>query len=173
MTYHSQRGSTLIISLIILVLLMLLGVTAMTTSDMAYKLTGNLQFENNAINNAEAVVISTEEAIDAGTINYLDSDFFAPSSVTAASSGLYPIGAAINPLTMIWDNAHSVSVAPGRRIIQLMSTKNLQFGADLTTGGPSSAKCTTVNTYTISALGSSARGASNIVQSYYSVLTDC
>jgi len=174
MSCQSQRGSTLVISLIILVMLMLLGVTAMTTSDTAFKLTGNLQFENNAINDAESALNTVENAMKLGTISYNDAAFFAASSVTATSTGLYPIGAAIDPLTMSWDNAHSVLVTTNsRRIIQLMSTNNILTGSGLAVGGVASTACNRVNTYSITALGASSRGAAKTVQSYYSVITTC
>jgi type IV pilus assembly protein PilX len=173
MNYPKQRGSTLIISLIILVLLMLLGVTAMNSSDTGFKLTGNLQFDNNALNVAESVLSSVENDIKTGTINYNDAKFFAASSVTADTSGLYPLGAAIDPLTITWDDAHTKVAGTGRRIIQLLSTNNVLIGSSLTVGGPLSYACNRVNTYSITALGTGGRGAAKTVQSYYSVVTTC
>ena len=175
MNRHSQRGSTLVISMIILVVLMLLGVAAINTSDIVYKLAGNLQFANNAMNDSEAVLSETENAMKAGTINYNSLDFFAASSVTASGTGLYPLGSAIDPLNMAWDNGDSV-LAPsgaGRYIIQLMSTSSVMIGSSATIGGPLSYACNRVNTYRITARGASARGATKHVQTYYSVLTTC
>ena len=57
---NKQLGSTLIISLIILVILMLLGVSAVTTSNTQYKLAGNLQFEDAAMNNTETAINAAE-----------------------------------------------------------------------------------------------------------------
>ena len=175
MTSHTQHGSTLIISLIILIILMLIGVTAMMTSDTAYKLAGNLQFENNAINAGEAVLSEEENALKAGTINYNHADFFAASSVTASSSGLYPAGSAIDPLNTAWNSSDSAlaTSGTGRYIIELMSTSNVMVGSSATVGGPLSYACNKVNTYRITARGASARGATKYVQSYFSVLTTC
>lgn len=175
MNRYSQRGSTLVISLIILIILMLLGVTAMNTSDTAFKLAGNLQFANNAMNDSEAVLSEEENAMKAGTIDYNNADFFAAPSVTASSSGLYPLGSAIDPLNMAWDNSDS-ALAPsgtGRYIIQLMSTSSVMIGSSATIGGPLSYACNKVNTYRITARGASVRGATKHVQTYYSVLTTC
>ena len=60
----SERGSTLVISLIILIVLMLLGVMAMNTSDTQYKLAGNLQFEDVAMSNAEQAVDAAERWLE-------------------------------------------------------------------------------------------------------------
>lgn len=174
MTSHTQRGSTLVISLIILIILMLLGVTATVTSNTAFKLAGNLQFENNAMNDAEAALNNTEAGLKAGTINYNHADFSAAPSVTAASTGFYPIGAAIDPLSMTWVNGtNSAASGPGSSIIQLLSTSTVMIGSSVTVGGPLSYACNRVNTYSISTRGTSLRGAAKLVQSYYSVLTAC
>jgi len=173
MTSHTQRGSTLVISLIILIILMLLGVMATVTSNTAFKLAGNLQFENNAMSDAEAALSNTEIGLKTGTINYNHTDFFATLPVTAAPSGFYPIGAAIDPLSLSWDNTNSAVAGPGRSIIQLMSSSNVLVGSSVTVGGPLSYACNKVNTYRITTHGTSARGAAKLVQSYYSVLTTC
>ena len=48
-----QGGATLVIALLILVLIMMIGITAVSTSNTQYKLAGNLQFEDSALNNSE------------------------------------------------------------------------------------------------------------------------
>lgn len=173
MTSHTQRGSTLVISLIILIVLMLLGVTAMVTSNTAYKLAGNLQFENNAMNSAEATLSEVEKLLETGGIDYNHADFFATPPVTASITGRYPISSGIDPMNMNWNNTNSAATTQGRYIIELMSTSNVLIGSSVTVGGPLSYACNRVNTYRISAHGTSARDASKIVQSYYSVLTTC
>jgi len=175
MNRHTQRGSALIISMIILIILMLLGVTAMNTSSTAYKLASNLQFANNAMNDAEAVLSEVESALKLGTINYDHADFVAAATVTTSITGLYPIGSEISPLNTPWDNSDSV-LAPsglGRYIIQLMSTSSVMIGSSATIGGPLSYACNKANTYLITTRGASSRGATKHVQSYFSTLTTC
>ena len=53
-----QGGATLVIALLILVLIMMIGITAVSTSNTQYKLAGNLQFEDGAMNNAETAITS-------------------------------------------------------------------------------------------------------------------
>lgn len=173
MTRHIQRGSTLVITLIILIVLMLLGVTTMVTSDTAYKLAGNLQFENNAMNDAETTLSAVENWLETGGIDYNNVDFFATPPVTASTTGRYPINSGIDPMTMSWDNTDSAVAGQGRYIIELMSTSSVLIGSSVTVGGPLSYACNKVNTYRITARGASARGATKYVQSYFSVLTTC
>ena len=61
-----QRGATLVIALLVLVLIMMIGITAISTSDTQYKLAGNLQFEDSALNNAEAAVTAAENWLSTG-----------------------------------------------------------------------------------------------------------
>lgn len=172
---RSSRGSTLIISLIILIILMLLGVTAMNTSDTQYKLAGNLQFENAAMNNTETAISTAENWLATGT-NYTHAAF---TTYNAATPHLYPIGYLAartapdnDPLTMNW-GSYSIQVADTnqRYIIELMSTGNRLAGSSQAVGGRASSGCNQVNTYRITARGTSARGATKFVQSYYSVLS--
>lgn len=174
MIAKTQRGSTLVVSMIMLVVLMLLGVMSMTTSDTAYKLAGNLQFENNAFNNAEAALSDAENSLKNGTISI--NDFQQPNK---RAKGFYLEDPVINKEA--WDAidpVYSSGEDTQRRIVQLLSTNTVQSGEDVTEGIPSSTVCKRVNTYMItargtSAPGSSARGSTKLVRSYYSVLTPC
>jgi hypothetical protein len=77
---------------------------------------------------------------------------------------------------MAWDNTDSVSSSGDdtqRRIVQLMSTDTVQIGENYVAGIPQSTACNKVNTYVITARGTSARGSTRLVRSYYSVLTAC
>jgi Tfp pilus assembly protein PilX len=184
-----QRGSTLIISMIILILLMLLGVTAMNTSDTQFKLAGNLQFEDAAMNNAETTINTAERWLKTGT-NYKSAGFSYATSCTASHTvaHLYALktdvtpatpcllsytAPANDPLTMTWDDNNSLLGANSsqRYIIELLSTNNRLVGSGQAVGGRVSSGCNQVNTYRITARGTSARGATKFVQSYYSVLS--
>lgn len=181
-----QSGSTLIISLIILVILMLLGVTAMNTSDTQYKLAGNLQFEDAAMNNTETAVAAAETWLATGT-NYLNAGLTSDACISRSVTHLYPLDTTVtpatlclsgytapdnNPLTMVWGDGNSLVAADNQRyLIELMSINNTLVGSSVATGGRASSGCNKVNTYRITARGASARGATKFVQSYYSVLS--
>lgn len=161
-THHfsrKQSGSTLIVSLIILILLMLLGVTAMNTSDTQYKLTGNLQFEDMAMNNAETAAIAAER-------------WLANNAATTPSASA--VAALPNPLTgMVWTNADSVQVAQDtqRYVIGFVATKaSPGSGVGLDCLSPVNEKnfdC--VHTYLVTARGQGRRSATKLIQTYYAV----
>ncbi len=186
-----QRGATLVIALLILVLIMMIGITAVSTSDTQFKLAGNLQFEDNALNNAETAVAAAENWLSSGN-NFSNAGFFTYDRVSSAH--LLPVGhlaaqAAVkdqSPLTMDWfdtvddpSKANSISVLnpltgvrnPAQRyFIELMSVNNRLQGSNQGVGGRCTASTNQVNTYQITGRGVSARGATKLVQSYYSVL---
>ena len=183
-----QKGATLVIALLVLVLIMMIGITAISTSTTQFKLAGNLQFEDSAMNNAEAAINTAEQWLSTGT-NYTNAAFAAggpaadpdPGSV-AATPQLFPLTtvAAIRtardakPFSLTWGDGNSVSVAGNtsqRYYIELMSRNNRLQGSSQIVGGRTSSGCNQVNTYQITGQGLSARGASRFVQSFYSVLS--
>jgi type II secretory pathway pseudopilin PulG len=164
MTQHNsfinkQSGSTLIVSLIILILLMLIGVSAMTTSDTQFKLTGNLQYETLAMNNAEAAANAAERWLD-------------------ANAGTTPSKPAIStlqdPLTMTWDDSNSLKVANLEEqryvigFVVLKASPLAGLGLDCTSAS-NAHNFDCVNTYLVTARGKSGRGAVKIIQTYYAV----
>jgi Tfp pilus assembly protein PilX len=71
-----QQGATLVIALLILVLIMMIGITAISTSNTQYKLAGNLQFEDGATNNAETAVTTAENwLVNPAVKNWLQTDW--------------------------------------------------------------------------------------------------
>ncbi len=171
-----QGGATLVIALLILVLIMMIGITAVSTSNTQYKLAGNLQFEDGAMNNAEAAVSAAENWLITSTSavppvpHYLDAGF----TTAGVTNGLLPIASSSAPLTMTWSNSNSVSVGGSsaqRYMIQLMATNSLLTGSNAAVGRQGAAVCNKVNNYLITGRGTSARGATKFVQSFYSVLS--
>ena len=171
-----QRGATLVVALLILVLIMMIGITAISTSNTQYKLAGNIQFEDGAMNNAETAVTAAETWLTLpGSNNWADAGF---NAADVAKPQLIPY---VLPrpatrdaelLALDWaDNAKSLSVngnSQQRYVIELLSKGNRLAGSDVGVGGRASAGCNQVNTYLITARGVSARGATKFIQSYYS-----
>lgn len=160
----SERGSTLVISLIILIVLMLIGVMAMNTSDTQYKLAGNLQFENVAMNNAETAANAAERWLEANAA-------LAPNPAVSAVN--------ITPLAMAWTDSDSTPVndADGnpndrqRYVIGHVSTTRVPSAdASLECPDPKGEQnYNCVHTYLITARGLGGRGAAKLVQVYFAV----
>lgn len=176
----SERGSTLVISLIILIVLMLLGVMTMNTSDTQYKLAGNLQFEDVAMSNAEQAIGAAER--------WLENDAAIKRATAAANSTVIEPSTAVSavsitPLAMTWTdsepspNPQSTPVTgldgiPNDRqryVIGFVSTAKAP-------GAPAQLKCPNiaqnyncVNTYLITGRGLGGRGATKLIQVYYSL----
>ncbi len=163
-----QTGSTLIVTMIVLILIMLLGVAAINTSDMQYKLTGNLQFEEMAMNNAETAVNAAERWLETVAATQPSA-----SSVADLSSWNKSIE------SMTWDNSNSSAVvgADGtangkqRYVIAYVSTNASPLaGIGLNCFDPANEhNFDCVNTYVITGRGESGRGAVKFIQTYYAV----
>ena len=178
-----QTGSTLIMGMFILILVMLLGVMAMKVSDTQFQLAGNLQFEDLAMNNAEAAIDAGERWL-AGTTgstkNYVNAGFTTASTLNYTSAGSNAITAKLYPLSSsfpdpfndtTWSSLQVEGNSNQRYFIQLASKNSTLIGSNQVIGGRGSSACSKVNTYRITAKGTSARGATKFVQSYYSVLS--
>ncbi len=169
-----QRGATLVVALVILVLIMMLGITAVSTSTTQLRLAANLQFEDGAMNNAEAAVTAAESWLSAAG-NYRHPSFSDAgyADTTTRQAHLLPTSLSLDPLAMAWSDANSLQVAgeTQRYLIQQRSANRRLDGSSQVVGSRSSSGCNQVNTYQITARGQSARGATRYVQSYYSVLS--
>ena len=167
-----QNGVTLITTLVMMTMVMLLGLSAILVSKGQFNLSANVQFQAAALNQAEASATVAEQWLSTGT-NYLSAGF-----TTRASGGLYPIGymAAnnVNPLSMSWADSNSTQVsgnANQRYLYELLATDKRLLTSSLNVGGVTATACNKVNVYRIVARGESARGATRIVQTIYSVLS--
>jgi Tfp pilus assembly protein PilX len=167
-----QAGATLAIALVVLAVLMLSGVAAMHLSNTQFRLAGNLQYQNAALNQAETAVAAAESWLATGD------NFRAPGfdSYSTANSQLYPAdylaSRGLDPLTMTWQDGNSMKLdATGnqRYLIEMIGKNKRVLGSSLAVGGRQSTGCNMVNVYRISARGASARGAAKTVQSVYTV----
>lgn len=173
LTRMRQRGISLITTLVMLVAVMVLGLSAILASKSDFMLSGNLQFQSAALGQAEATAVLAEQWLAAGTTNYLDAGFTTRSSATPH---LYPIGYlaanGIDPVTMNWGDGNSTQVADNQRyLIELLAKDRTLIPTSLNLGGRAASGCNRVNVYRIIAQGGSGRGASKFVQSIYSRLS--
>lgn len=70
--FNSQRGSVLLVSLVLLLIVTLLGTAAMQGATLESKMTSNSQARQQAFNSAEAALRQAERFIDEGHIDDAD-----------------------------------------------------------------------------------------------------
>jgi len=169
-----QRGSSLVVGLIILILVAILGVTGMMVATTQAKQAGNIQFQNAAFNNAEGEVSTAASWLYTGN-NFRKAGFTAYSGATPY---LYPIdymaNNGINPLTMTWTDSNSLAVPAGgtqRYIVEKVAAGKVLAGSSLNTGGLASSGCKQVDVFRVTARGTNARGTVKLIQTYNSVLS--
>ena len=167
-----QRGaSSMFITVILVLVVMLLAVTAAVLSNTQFKLAGNLQFENEAFNLGEGAVATAESWLATGT-HSKDGKF----TTYVTGSYLYPIGYlaanSLDPMTMTWTDSNSLAVGGNnsqRYLIEKYGADNRPLGTGLDTGGRLNTGCQKVNVFRISARGTSAKGTVKFHQTIYSV----
>lgn len=89
---RSQRGAALATSLILLLMLTLIGVTAMQSTTLEEKMAGNLRSEHLAFQAAEAALRAGEEWLQTTCKNHVFHLFYedsSPTSLVLNPDGLY------------------------------------------------------------------------------------
>lgn len=161
-----QTGSSLVVSMIMLVVLMMMGVGAVVVSNTQYRMAGNFQFQNLAMASAESALSQAENWV---ALNHAD-----PNLIARVPGGLYPVGTGPDAYTMNWDDTTSEKVdAAGtqRYVVEVLASDRVLPSNSITTcnvyglSGP----CPRVNVFRVSARGSSARGSTKIVQTVFTV----
>lgn len=175
LSLRRQRGITLITTVVMLVLVMLLGVSAVMLSRSEFRLAGNLQFRNSALNDAETALVTAEQWLATGS-NHLNAGFSTYDG--AGTPHLYPINYIAtlsapdnDPLTMSWGNDNSLAVGNSRYLIERIALNKKLIPTSLNIGGNAATGCAQVNIYRIVVRGESSRGTTRFIQSVYSVLS--
>lgn len=141
--YH-QSGATIVIALIVLIVLMILGVGAFMSASTQLKMAGNLQFENQAKNNAENQLAIAEDVLNAN----------------GGPTSAYVKGKPVQ-----------VGGAGNYYIIELIGANKTPVGGSGAVGKPPVSGSTKVNLFQVTGHGESARGASRDVVAIYEVLS--
>jgi type IV pilus assembly protein PilX len=159
-----QRGASLVISLIILGVLALIGVSAVMVANTQFRMSANLQLQTQALS-------GTENALAAAETWLLD-NFASPAFATAGTiNGIFPTPQADDPRTLTWSDSNSrpVDAAGNQRYrIELYIANRPLPSNSITTQAAYGAAAPTpfVNVYRITARGSS-QGAIRIVQTHF------
>ncbi len=161
-----QAGSSLVVSMIMLVVLMLMGVSAIVVSNTQYRMAGNFQFQNQAMAAAESALSQAEQWVLGNIAN--------PEFTARVAGGHYPLGTGPDAYTMTWNNNTSETVGGNdsqRYIIEVLGANRYLPASSVKTcpGYTLSGPCSRVNVYRITARGTSARGSVKIVQSIFTV----
>jgi Tfp pilus assembly protein PilX len=168
-----QRGvSSLFITVILVLVVMLLAITASVLSNTQFKLAGNLQFENVATNLAEGSLATAENWLRTST-NAKSAAF---TTYSSESPYLFPIGYmttnSLDPLSMTWTNSNSFAIGGDdtqRYMIEKYGADNQPLGTGLDDHGRPLTGCQKVDVFRITARGLSAKGTIKFVQTIYSV----
>jgi Tfp pilus assembly protein PilX len=159
---NKQKGMTLMVAMITLVVLMLLGVGAMVASNTMFKLAGNVQFENEAKNRAESAL--DKDWLMTGTNNQ-------NAGFTTSAAPYYDPTAVITPLTN-WPSSASAPATGEQFIIQRITTDTIKIcplgyviSGTSCVSGAATVPTMQYHLYRVTARGTSKRGATRFVES--------
>ncbi len=164
---RGQAGAmSLFVTLVLLVIVMMLGITGAMMGNSQYKIAGNLQFENVAFNLAETAAAAAQL-----NTNFNDAGFTTYNATGKAY--LYPIAdPPVDPFAIGWTDANSFAVGGNdseRYIVQRIAT-NIRYPDDMMTGSHQTS-CNRQDVYRITARGVAATGTVKFVQTTFSAPT--
>lgn len=157
LTMLRQQGLALIMSLVILLVLTILGITAMNTSNLQLLMTGNSQYQTLALNTAEDVIRTAEDFVQ---------DYVTGVQALPAN-GYYDLAtdAEVDLSSHDWTN-DSVASGSSNYVIEYAGDQNLD-SASLAWRQNNGISGDTVSVFRITARTPTARGAVRYVQSIY------
>lgn len=168
-SFTAQRGSALIVSLLILVVLTLIGVTAVSTSGLEEKMAGNDRDQQVAFQSAE-IALRAGEAFAQGlastaAFNDTNGQYSAASQPDVSPSSTVWTGSN----SKIYTGAYGAAQSPPRYIVQVLDTQgndNVNIGGYGVSSGIGA-----ITNFRITARGTGISNNSAVVlQSYYGML---
>lgn len=157
---QQQHGIALIMSLVILLVLTLLGVTSMNTSNLQSLMTSNSQYQTVALNSAEEVMITAQNIVTAHIA----------SGSTTQPTGYYYIGAnaenEIDLSSFNWDGANVGTVGSSKYIVEYTGDTTIN-AASLAWRQSQGIAGDTVSVFRITARAPASRGAMRYVQTVF------
>ncbi len=153
-----QQGMALIMALVILLILTILGITAMNTSTLQLLMTGNSQYQTVALNTAEDVIREAEKKVDQIV-----------ATKTLPASGYYDLSAGtpeVDLKNFQWANNQVIVQNNAKYIIEYAGDTVLD-SASLAWRQNAGIQGDTVSVFRLTARAPAARGAMRFVQSIY------
>lgn len=161
-----QRGASLYVVLVMLATAGLMTLTAFYMGRNQYRLVGNIQHQEQAFNQAEAVVAQGENWLVTGS-NAKSADF---TTYNASAGGVYPIGklAALgrDAKTMNWSASNSIASGDGRYLVTQIA-KDLALSGNSLQIGQAASSCKAVNVFQVIGRSNPVRGASRTIETTY------
>lgn len=155
---HRQRGLALIMSLVILLILTLLGVTSMNTSNLQTLMSSNSQYQTSALNVAENVANIAQAAVT----TYV-SGGAQPSGYTYIGSG----GVAEKDLSSFtWPDAEVATVGTSKYIIEYAGAMTID-SASLAWRQQNAISGDQVSVFRITVRSPASRGAMRYLQTIF------
>jgi len=166
-------GFSLITAVVIVLMVTIVGLSAMSTSRTQLQATGNNQYQITALHEADRGAATAETWLRTGT-NSKSAGFATRGNDTPA---LFPTGYlaanSLNPLTWSWADTNSQSLNSGvsRYLVEQVATGVMPVGeSQRSLVDPEGATdCKSVNVYRVTARGTAVAGASRTVQTVFSV----
>lgn len=176
---HRQRGVTsLFVTMVVLLVVMLLGITAALLSGTQFRLAGNLQSQNAAFNLAE-------ESTNTASAWLITDNNFKSAAFTTYSSGtpyLYPINSypsgitASTPAgweqTIVWSNSNSLAIGGDdtkRYFIQKVAGCQGVLGDTVGPGTRTYAPINRAEVFRITSRGTGIKGTVRFLQTMYTI----
>ncbi len=162
-----QRGATLLVLIYLLLAIGLMSMTGFFLARGQYQLIGNLQFQQQAFNQAETALAVAERWLS-DRANSQSADF---ATYNGAARGQYPIDKladlGLDPESMTWSDSNSIAVGEGRYLIEQLARAVRQPGVSLQVGQGATGACRSVDLFRVVARSSSTRGSSRMVESFF------
>lgn len=162
-----QRGATLLVAISLLLAIGLMSLTGLFLARGQYRLVGNVQFQEQAFNQAETALAVAERWLS-DTAHSQSADFTTHNS---AARGLYPIGKlaelGLDPGSMTWSDSNSIAVGEGSYLVEQLARAVRQPGVSLQVGQGATGACRSVDLFRVVARSSSTRGSSRMVESFF------
>ncbi|BDI08056.1 pilus assembly PilX family protein [Sphaerotilus microaerophilus] len=164
----NQRGGALIVVIAVVLAIAITTLGAFGLARSQYQLAGNLQFLEQAFNQAEGAAASAENWLSVpGNAHSAGFDTYDPSG----SPGMYPTGQlrqlGLDPKTMSWNSGNSLASGDGRYLIERMAQDRKLPGTSLQIGQRRSSGCASVDVFRVVARSNAIRGASRTIETTY------
>ncbi len=154
-----QHGAALIVSLVMMVVLTLIGVVAMNSSNIELVMASNTQLQARALANAESTLTTAEAAAEQLAIqtSYTEAGYY---NISAQGSNT-----AQDPTTMNWDGSDSAEGSTPQNRFMVEFTGNHPLPGGSIGIGKNNQPFSSVNLFRVTARAEDAKGAVRMVQS--------